>query len=56
MSEFGHPDQLKCEPSEIGKRFHSARLRNWEQTFTDSFYRAAVIVAHRMKKDHPETL
>jgi len=56
INEFGHPNQLKCEPNDTKKIFYNTKLRDWENKFTDSFYRAARIVAQRKKLSFPNAL
>ena len=58
INEFWDHDQLTCladrELSDEGKQKLIAKIMDWETAFTDSVYRAAVILANREKKNHPE--
>jgi len=57
INEFWDHDQLTClvdrELSDEGKQKLIAKIMGWETAFTDSVYRAAVILANREKVNHP---
>ena len=58
INEFWHPNQITCladkDLSDEGKKKLIAIIKSWEEKFTDSVYRATMILANRERKIHPD--